>query len=97
MPAPMIKEELMEAVPDLMRAIPASAKIIAFNAGTTPRCIEGIRGGEHLPSLPVALSLAREHPAMRELLTQYMYGECVTRDTDDVLDEIDRLLRTRRQ
>ena len=96
-PAPLIKEELMVAVPNLVRAIPKSAKVIAFRTGTTPRCIEGIRGGEHLPSLPVALALARECPDMRELLTQFMDAETGDgpRGPDHVLNEIQRLLQER--
>ncbi len=99
MTLPMMKALLEDSVPSTVQKIQCSAKIIAFRTGASPRCVEGIRQGEHLPSLPVALSLAREYPEMRELLTSYMEAGAGEneRDPGQVLDDIQRLLAARQE
>lgn len=67
-----IKQDLKTRLPQVVQQIRESAKIIAFKVDTTDRAIEGIRSGEHLPSLAVALALARSYKPMRDLLRQYM-------------------------
>lgn len=92
-----IERDLMQEVPSAIQRIKGSAKVIALKLGKTPRCIEGLRQGQHIPSLPVALALARICPDFRELLKRHMDAETGEsgEDPSRVLAEIQRLLQQR--
>lgn len=68
-----IRKTLVDELPALMPR--ESAKVIAFKVGTTPRCIHGLRQGEHVPRLDVALALAREYPPIRKMFVHLMDAE----------------------
>lgn len=70
-----IREDLLRELPPLVQQLPESAKIIAFKTGTTPRCIEGARQGEHLFSLHVALALGKKYKPIRDLFNRLMDAE----------------------
>ena len=92
-----IERDLMNEVPGAIQRIKGSAKVIALKLGKTPRCIEGLRQGQHIPSLPVALALARLDPQFREVLKRHMDAETGESDENParVLDEIQKLLMQR--
>jgi hypothetical protein len=93
MSALAIKECLIVEFPLAIRMVPESAKVIAFNIDTTPRAIEGQRQGEHLPSLPVGLALARQYPHIKKLFMKLMDAETGESGDDParIVDEIHRL------
>lgn len=70
-----IERDLLAEMPSAIQRIKGSAKVIALKLGKTPRCVEGLRQGQHIPSLPVALALARIDPHFRALLKRHMDAE----------------------
>lgn len=89
-----IRRELRDAMPAALIGIKEPAKVIAFRIDATPRAVEALRQGEHIPSLPVAIALARQYPQFKALLHQLMDAQ--TGDSGEhparVIDEIERLL-----
>ena len=59
------REAISRIVSDEIRKPGSSAKILAFKVKAAPRTIEYIASGDNLPSLPLAIMLAREIPALR--------------------------------
>ena len=93
-----IERDLLEEIPGAVQRIKGTAKIIALKLGKTPRCIEGIRQGQHIPSLPVALALAKLDPQFRDMLKRHMDAETGNgEDPAAVLNEIQRLLQERQK
>lgn len=93
-----IRTELAREIPALLHNVQQSAKVIAFRAGVTPRCIEALREQEHAPSAHVLLALAKQYPAVRALVMRLMDAE--TGDSGEhpaaVLDQIAKLLGGRK-
>lgn len=93
MSALAIRECLIVEFPRAIQQVQETAKVIAWNVDTTKRAIEGQRQGEHLPSLPVGLALARQYPPIKKLFLKLMEAE--TGDSGDepaaILDQIQKL------
>jgi hypothetical protein len=93
MSALQIRECLIVEFPVAIRAVQETSKLIAHDIDTTPRTIEGQRQGQHLPSLPVGLALARKYPHIKKLFLRLMDAETGDSGEDPtrVLNEIQRL------
>ncbi len=92
-----IVEECGELLPRLLRRRGPPAKLLAFRLGTTPRAVQNWAAGEHIPSMPAAIMLAREIPEFRVKMLEWLEaseGE-IERDPTVILGEIHELLRQR--
>lgn len=89
-----LKHEFRSRVPDLVRASGIPSKVLAFDIGITERGVEKIKGGDSLPSLPVAIAMAQRIPALREYLVRLMNAELGESGEDParVLDELTKML-----
>lgn len=96
-----IKADLLDTVPETLRRISEPAKVISFKVKITERAVEKLRGSNHLPSLPVALALARHYPEFRELLVRYMDAQTGQTEEDpmrllhNINTQLSQLLETR--
>ncbi len=92
-----IRDVLVADLPGLLRThVRGSAKVIALKVGTTPRCIEGLRQGEHVARSDVLLALGKHYPAVRQKINELMDAEQGSGDDPArVLDEIAKLVRGR--
>ena len=90
-----IRERLVSELPVLLQDNRESAKVIALKIGTTPRCVQGLRQGEHVARSDVLIALARKYPPVKKLLLDLMDAE--TGDSGDspseVLSKIQSLVR----
>jgi hypothetical protein len=68
-----IRRALVDELPALMPREPA--KVIALKIGTTPRCIHGLRQGEHVARADVLLALGKRYPAIRQKIMELMDAE----------------------
>lgn len=95
MTALAIRKALVDEFPALMPREPA--KVIALKIGATPRCIHGLRQGEHIPRADLMIALAREYPLIRRRLIELMDAEMGESGVDPqlVLDEIAKLVHRR--
>lgn len=67
-----IAKEYREIVPQVLRQEPRTAKIIALRVGSTPRTVENWREGLNGPQVPQFIALAREIPALRQKVLEWL-------------------------
>lgn len=85
-----IRDELTREIPRILQTTPQTAKIIALRVGVTPRCVEGIREQQHAPSAHVLLALAKQYPAVKQLVLRLM--DCVPGEDARLVSEIANMI-----
>lgn len=68
----MITQEYRDIVPRLLREERRTAKVIALRVESTPRTVENWREGLNGPSVPHFIALAREIPALRQKVLEWL-------------------------
>jgi len=72
MTAAMIAREYREIVPRVLREERRTAKVIALRVDSTPRSVENWREGLNGPDVPHFIALAREIPALRQKVLEWL-------------------------
>ena len=80
-----LRREWRDVIPRLVRSDPRSTKELARAVDVTPRAIEGIRQGDHGPSVPTFILLAREIPELKAWVLRWLEAE---RDLDPDKDRL---------
>lgn len=68
-----LRQELRSFFPRVVSREPA--KVVALRAEATPRTVENWRSGEHLPSVPAFLEMARHDPELRAWVLELLSVE----------------------
>jgi transcriptional regulator with XRE-family HTH domain len=88
-----LRREWRDVVPKFVRDDPRSSKELARAADVTPRAIDGIRQGDHGPSVPTFMLLAREIPELKAWVLRWLEAERdLDPDKDRLGNEIMRLV-----
>ena len=67
-----ITREYRDIVPRVLREERRTAKVIALRIDSTPRTVENWREGLNGPSVPYFIALAREIPALRQKVLEWL-------------------------
>lgn len=91
--AATVEREAREIIPRVIGR--ECAKILAFKAGSTKRSAINWQNGEHLPSVPHFIALARQYPELKRKVLEWLEASTGDneRDPQQVLSEIARLLQ----
>lgn len=68
-----IRQELRTILPRVAAREPA--KVIAFRTEATPRTVENWKTGEHLPSVPAFIEMAKHDPELRAWVLEQLSVE----------------------
>ncbi len=91
-----LRAEMKDFIPTAVRQSGHSAKVIALFADATPRAAEKWEARESLPSAPNLILLAREIPALKAKVLEWLEADSGQGgDPAKVLNEIQRLLTER--
>jgi hypothetical protein len=93
--AATIEREARELLPRVIGR--ESAKVLAFRAGSTKRSAINWQNGDHLPSVPHFIALARQYPELKMKVLEWLEASTGEneRDPAQVLNDIARLLQRR--
>jgi hypothetical protein len=93
--AATIEREAREILPRVIGR--ECAKVLAFKAGSTKRSAVNWQNGDHLPSVPHFIALARQYPELKSKVLEWLEASTGEneRDPAQVLNDIARLLQQR--
>lgn len=74
------EDEAREFIPRILAG--RSAKVMAREAGCTPRHLENIKQGQCLPGLGVAIAIARQEPMLKAFLRRWLDDPCTENEIE---------------
>lgn len=85
-----IECDLLQRIPQALKATRAPAKVLSFAAGVSKRTIDGLQRSERCISAPTLIALARQFPEVRKLVEELLGPN--DRDPARILDEIRKMV-----